>query len=83
MSKPQLVLIPGAWHTPEAFSHIIPKLESHGYAVHTSQLPSVDPNPADPPTDLSKDVAVVRDLVIKAIGDGKDVVVVPHSWAGM
>jgi pimeloyl-ACP methyl ester carboxylesterase len=83
MSKPQLVLIPGAWHTPEAFSIIIPKLESHGYTVHTRQLPAVDPSPVDPPTDLTKDVAAVRELVNKAIGDGNDVVVVAHSWAGL
>jgi hypothetical protein len=83
MSKPQIVLIPGAWHTPEAFSLIISKLESHGYVVHCSQLPSVDPNPSDPLTDLTKDITVVRDLVTKAIGDGNDVVVAPHSWSGI
>jgi hypothetical protein len=83
MTKPQLVLIPGAWHTPEAFSLIIPKLQSHDYSIHTRQLPAVDPSPTDPPTDLTKDVAAVRELVIKAIGDGNDVVVVPHSWAGV
>ena len=83
MALPQLVLIPGAWHTPEAFSLIIPKLKSHGYTIHTSQLPSVDADPADPPKDFSKDIAVVRDLVIKAIGNGNDVVVAPHSWAGI
>lgn len=43
----------------------------------------MDPNPSDPPTDLTKDIAVLRDLVTKAIGDGNDVVVVPHSWAGI
>jgi len=81
MAKPQIVLIPGAWHKPECFSIIIPKLEAHGYTVHTRQMPSV--TESDPPTDLSRDVAAARDLVTKAIGGGNDVVVVPHSWAGL
>lgn len=83
MSKPQLVLIPGAWHKPECFSLIIPKLEAHGYTVHTLQLPSVDASPADIPTDLTKDVEAVRSIVTKAIGAGNDVIVAPHSWAGI
>jgi hypothetical protein len=28
-------------------------------------------------------VAAVRELVIKAIGDGNDVIVAPHSWSGI
>lgn len=83
MSKPHLVFIPGAWHTPEAFSVIIPKLEAHGYTVHTLQLPAVGPSPDNVPTDLSQDINAVRSLVTKAIGAGNDVVVVPHSWGGI
>ncbi|KAF2250569.1 alpha/beta-hydrolase [Trematosphaeria pertusa] len=81
MTKPQLVLIPGAWHTPECFSLITPKLQAAGYAVHTRQLPSV--GSANPPPDLSQDIAAVRELVTAAIGDGNDVLVVPHSWSGI
>ncbi|KAJ4289592.1 hypothetical protein N0V90_010921 [Kalmusia sp. IMI 367209] len=81
MAKPQIVLIPGAWHTPECYSIIIPKLEAHGYTVHTRRLPSV--TDSNPPKDLSQDIAAVQDLVTKAIGSGNDVVVIPHSWAGI
>ncbi|KAF2640858.1 alpha/beta-hydrolase [Massarina eburnea CBS 473.64] len=80
-SKPQLVFVPGAWHTPEAFSLITPLLKSAGYTVHSRQLPAVG-NP-NPPQDLSEDIAAVRDLVTEAIGTGNDVVVFPHSWGGI
>lgn len=83
MSKPQLVLIPGAWHTPEAFSVLIPKLEAHGYTVHTTQLPSVDAPADNVPTEPNKDIEAVRSLVTKAIGAGNDVIVAPHSWGGI
>ncbi|KAJ4369969.1 hypothetical protein N0V83_005733 [Neocucurbitaria cava] len=58
------------------------KLRDAGYTVHSRQLPAVG-NP-NPPSDLSADIAAVRALVEEAIGDeGNDVVVVPHSWAGI
>lgn len=82
MSKPQIVLIPGAWHSPIAFESIIQKLESHGYTVHSRQLPSVGSD-ANPPEDLTRDIAAVRDLVTTAIGGDNDVLVVPHSWSGI
>jgi hypothetical protein len=81
MAKPQLVLLPGAWHTPLCMAALISKLESLGYAIHTSRLPSVG-NP-NPPLDLSEDIAVVRSLVEQAIDKDNDVVVFPHSWAGI
>ncbi|KAF2736855.1 alpha/beta-hydrolase [Polyplosphaeria fusca] len=81
MSKPHVVLTPGAWHTPQCFELIIPKLEKAGYTVHTAQLPAVGSD--NPPQDLSQDVAKVQELVTRAIGDGNDVVVVPHSWSGV
>lgn len=81
MSKPHLVLFPGAWHSPECYSLIIPKLEAAGYTVHATQLPAVG-NP-NPPKDLSEDIAAIRELVTKAIDKGNDVIVVPHSWSGI
>jgi hypothetical protein len=62
-------------------SALISKLQSVGYTTHTSQLPSVG-NP-NSPQDLSEDIAVVRSLVERAIDQGNDVVVFPHSWAGI
>src|SRR5690242_875271 len=60
---------------------ITSKLESLGYKIHSRQLPAV--GSSNPPSDLSEDIAVVRTLVEEAIGDGNDVVVVPHSWGGI
>ncbi|KAH7392808.1 Alpha/beta hydrolase fold-1 [Pyrenochaeta sp. MPI-SDFR-AT-0127] len=57
------------------------KLEALGYTVHGRQLPAIG-NP-NPPKDLSEDIAAVRSMVEEAIGDGNDVVVIPHSWGGV
>ncbi|KAF1844641.1 uncharacterized protein K460DRAFT_250316, partial [Cucurbitaria berberidis CBS 394.84] len=60
---------------------ITSKLQDAGYTVHSRQLPAVG-NPK-PCSDLSEDIAAVRSLVEEAISEGNDVVVVPHSWAGV
>jgi alpha-beta hydrolase superfamily lysophospholipase len=82
MAKPQLILIPGAWHTPSGFEPLITRLNDLGYTVHCRQLASVgSPNAT---SDLSADIAIVRSLVKTAIGDsGNDVVVLAHSWGGI
>lgn len=49
--------------------------------MHIRQLPAVG-NP-NPPKDLSEDIAAVRSLVEEAIGESHEVVVIPHSWAGI
>ena len=81
MSKPAIVLAHGAWHTPEAFGLVTKRLEDAGYSVHGRKLPSVGND--NPPEDLSRDITAVQELVTEAIGDGNDVIVIPHSWAGI
>ncbi|ORY10553.1 Alpha/beta hydrolase fold-1 [Clohesyomyces aquaticus] len=82
MSKPVIVAMPGAWHTPAVFSQVKTKLEQdHGYTFLSCKMPSVGSNP--PPKDLSQDIQALRDLVAQAIGSGNDVVVVSHSWSGI
>lgn len=82
MSKPAIVIIPGAWHDTSSFETIVASLEASGYKVYTRQMPAVG-NPT-PPQDLSQDIAAARALVEEAIGDhGNDVIVAPHSWGGV
>lgn len=80
-TKPHVVAIPGAWHSHAAFAEVTKRLEAAGYTVHSRQMPSV--GNSNPPEDLSQDIEATRELVLKAIGDGNDVIVVPHSWSGI
>lgn len=83
-SKPHLVFLHGAWHSPAYFAKITSLLQEHLYVIHARQLPGVGVPPLwNPPTDLSEDIAAARSLVDYAIADGNDVVVVCHSWGGI
>ncbi|KAH6642501.1 Alpha/beta hydrolase fold-1 [Boeremia exigua] len=79
-SKPHIVILHGAWHSPTYCAKITALLQHHLYVVHAQQLPSVGSQ--SPPTDDAQDVAAARALVDDAIANGNDVVVICHSWGG-
>ena len=82
-SKPQVVLLHGAWHSPVYFSKITALLQDHLYVVHAQQLSAVGVPPSwTPPENLVQDTAAARSLLDYAIGEGNDVIVICHSWGG-
>ncbi|KAF2710986.1 alpha/beta-hydrolase [Pleomassaria siparia CBS 279.74] len=81
MPKPHIVFLPGAWHSAEGYYAVMSKLEEAGYSVHSRPLPGV--GMYNPPVDLVDDIAATQEIVNEAIGDGNDVIVIPHSWPGI
>jgi hypothetical protein len=75
--KPIVVLVPGAWHTPEGFTPLILTLSQAGYPCIPLSVPSTSAHPGH--ADFSQDVALVRDTVTTLAEAGKDVVLVMHS----
>lgn len=79
--KPTIVLIPGAWHSSEAYDLVIPFLRDAGYLVVTVDLPSVA---AEPPLEsFTEDVVKIRHTVGSLVSSGAFVVVVMHSYSGI
>jgi pimeloyl-ACP methyl ester carboxylesterase len=78
--KPTLVFIPGAWHGPEAFETVISQLKGHGYPVTALHLPSVG---GDLSTTMTDDAAYIQKAVSPLVEDGKEVVLVMHSYGGV
>lgn len=83
MASPTIVFIPGAWVTPALYQHFLQALSAAGYGVHYAAYPSLDP--ADPSTaDCETDAKdIERSLRTLVEGEGKDVLLVMHSYAGM
>ncbi|TIA29205.1 hypothetical protein D6C78_10352 [Aureobasidium pullulans] len=85
MSKPSIVLVPGAWHVPAHFNHVIEKLEDQGYVCVGVNLPT---NTRDPLVDgrllgIEDDVAAIRAAVMSQLDTGIDVVIVTHSYSSI
>jgi hypothetical protein len=81
MSKPTFVLVPGAWHRPEIYSDVVALLEKHGYPTISLPLPSVGAVP--PNKDFTEDVTAIRNCLTELISEGKDAVMVVHSYTGL
>ena len=87
-SKPALVLVPGMSSVATiVFRPLIESLKSkHGFAdVTPVNLPSVDAiatKASLKPSGLHVDIAAVRAAIESYLKDGKDVVVVAHSYGG-
>jgi len=72
--KPTIVLVHGAFHGPEAFHLIKPKLEALGYPVVAVALASV--GTANPTATYLDDVGAIHEEVLPIIDEGKEVILV-------
>jgi pimeloyl-ACP methyl ester carboxylesterase len=79
--SPYFVLIHGAWHTPHCWSKIIPLLGDAGYEVFAPRMPTSGSEP--PPKTWDGDIEGIRECVTRFSDQGRDVVVVLHSNAGI
>ncbi|MCJ1356346.1 MAG: hypothetical protein MMC33_006341 [Icmadophila ericetorum] len=82
--KPTFVLVHGAWHTPQTYSLLQANLKSHDYPSIAVALPSaitaVNQKAVE---DFQPDVHAIRTAVISLLAEGKEVVAVMHSYAGI
>lgn len=77
-SKPVIVAFPGAWHPATTIEPFAQVLRDRGYDVRAYQLRSVG-NASAHKTD---DIAYIRSVLLELIEQGKDVVLLCHSFAG-
>jgi pimeloyl-ACP methyl ester carboxylesterase len=79
-----IVLVPGAFGTPQGFEKLLPYLTKVGYTTHPGPYPSC--NPSDPAkASAPRDIASLRDNVLLPLLNehGKDVVILAHSYGGV
>ncbi|KAL4918721.1 Alpha/beta hydrolase fold-1 [Aspergillus aurantiobrunneus] len=81
-AKPTVVFSIGAWLTPPAFSTIQAKLAERGIPSEVPAHPSIGAEP--PNKTLYDDVASFKAVLTQLVGgQGKDVIVVGHSYGGV
>jgi len=79
-SKPTLIFVPGAWHTPEYWGKVISAMESKQYTCEPVTLPTTQDTSKG--VNFASDVTRVRDAIAEEISFGRDVVLVVHSYGG-
>jgi pimeloyl-ACP methyl ester carboxylesterase len=82
MDKPTILIVPGGFTTPELYSDVITHVASEGYAVQALHLPSVGYKTNVPGT-MQDDAAFIASEISKHANEGKDVVLIAHSYGGI
>ena len=81
-SKPTIVFVPGAFHTPSHFAPVIELLQKSSYPSLAVSLPSIGAQAAT--GTLTDDTQAIRSVLEKLIEEeGKDVIMAAHSYGGV
>lgn len=82
-SKPEIVLVPGAFGTPAGFNKLVKHLALAGFSTHGAPYPSC--NPSEPATSSAQvDIDTVRDnTLLPLLEEGKDLIIIAHSYGGV
>jgi hypothetical protein len=81
-SLPTIALIAGAWQNPDNYEPLREALAKLGYDSVCRSPPSTCLPHGD--TDLETDIAFVQEEILRPlVDDGKDVIVLLHSFAGV
>lgn len=82
MTKPTILIVTASF-SPASFYHsFLADLESLGFEAHVRDLPSADRRPPSPAATLADDAQYVHHIINRLCAEGKDVVVVAHSYGG-
>ncbi len=81
MKKPTLLFVHGAWHGPQCWEKVIPKLEQEGFKCIAPQMHFVD---TEKPVDsLDSSIAQLQDIIKDETSAGNDVILAVHSFGGV
>ncbi|KAI0176149.1 alpha/beta-hydrolase [Hypoxylon sp. FL1284] len=86
MSKLSILLVPGSFSLPKFYDPVIQGVAKEGYEIRALHLPSVGletgPRPGQPPT-MYDDAAFIAKEALHLVEQGRDVVIVTHSYGGV
>lgn len=81
-TKPTILIIPGSFAPPHIYKPIITHLRAAGFPAVALQLPSTVKRMPLKPASMLDDADVIARAVEGVLGQGKEVVVVCHSYGG-
>ncbi|KAJ7185438.1 Alpha/beta hydrolase fold-1 [Mycena filopes] len=80
-TKPEIIIIPGSFSPLEYYEPVIADLRAHGYSVHGVELETVGRR--EKAATMYDDAAAIAAVASRLVDEGKDVVLVPHSYGGI
>ncbi|GAB1199595.1 hypothetical protein APSETT444_008949 [Aspergillus pseudonomiae] len=80
-NTPTIIIVPGSWHCPKHYKYLIDGLAKFNYEAVGVTLPSVNSSP--PHASWDQDAQAVREVIMKSLDSGNDVILVAHSFGGV
>ncbi|KAL4961313.1 alpha/beta hydrolase [Aspergillus stella-maris] len=80
-TKPTIILAPGSWYPASSMDPLAAVLHKAGYKTKTVSWPSVVRG--SEVQSLDEDITALRALINPEVAEGREVVVLAHSWAGI
>jgi hypothetical protein len=81
--KPTIVIIPGSFSPASLYSPIIDQLSNYGYEAVSIDLPSIGRFQKPHPATMNEDAAHIQSVITTIADQGKDVMLVMHSYGGI
>src|ERR1700712_1195112 len=78
--NPVFIFVPGAWHGPEVWGKVSSLLEQQGYKSISITLPTTS---GDNSASFGDDVKAAQDAIQSETSQGRNVIVVVHSYGAM
>ncbi|OAL34892.1 hypothetical protein AYO20_05853 [Fonsecaea nubica] len=82
-TKPVIVVVPASFSPPSLYSELAGALNSHGYETVVIDLHSVGDRSPLPAATMADDAEYIRSLATKVADQGKEIVLVMHSYGGI
>ncbi|KIW95637.1 uncharacterized protein Z519_04222 [Cladophialophora bantiana CBS 173.52] len=82
-SRPAILLIPGSFSIAAMYYPLQDILVAQGHEVYVNNLPSASRNAPEPPASLSDDTEFFSNIIGKIADQGKDIIVLGHSYGGL
>ncbi|KIW95182.1 uncharacterized protein Z519_03766 [Cladophialophora bantiana CBS 173.52] len=80
-----IVIVPGSFSPASFYTNVVDALHAHGYEAIVQTLPSSSRSPLNDerPATMEEDADLFRQIVQDLADQGKDVVIVTHSYGGI
>lgn len=86
-TKPSILIVPGSFAPAEIYDPVVEAVTARGHETQAVQLPSVglkpEPTPTREPPTMYEDAAHIAALAAALADEGKDVVIIGHSYGGV
>jgi pimeloyl-ACP methyl ester carboxylesterase len=82
-NQPAIVIVPGSFSPPSLYTGVSECLQKDGYETIIGTLESASREPPAPAATMEDDAAAFHAIIEKLANQGKDVVIVAHSYGGI